>query len=419
MFPGRRVVLAGRPARYHPGSMRMSIGRQQAGSSLPAPRRGRPVAAGRSGPLASMLRWGLLAVAIFAACTILLLALAVAQRGGSVRTMAAPGFTLADQAGRRHTLAAYRGRPVFLLFLPTPPTGAPPGAEPAARAALESLRRAGSKLDHLGVKLFALTDLPPAAAARLHTEAGLDFPLLYDERSAVLRRYLPYRGRPVTGPITFIVGPEGRVEAAVEPDGRRDYAEKVLIHARCCLGEMTPSGKVERFAVVPDFGLPGALTEEAASVATLYGEQRRPVTVLLFLSTRCPCSRAYTDRLRALAEEFSPRQVRFVALFSNADEDVEVIADFVRRARWPFLVARDAGADVAGRVGAMVTPEALVLDRHGRIRYHGRVDDTRLESEVRRRDLREAILAVLAGREPEPWEQVSFGCAILGGRAAQ
>ena len=51
----------------------------------------------------------------------------------------------------------------------------------------------------------------------------------------------------------------------------------------------------------------------------------------------------------------------------------------------------------------MCTPDLYVFDRDRRLAYHGRLDDSpRDASKVKRRELREAVDALLAGKKPEP-----------------
>ena len=65
-----------------------------------------------------------------------------------------------------------------------------------------------------------------------------------------------------------------------------------------------------------------------------------------------------------------------------------------------------------------MTPEAVVFDRDGSLRYLGRIDDRFPELGTRREpashDLRAAIDAVLAGRRPDPARTEVTGCVIEG-----
>lgn len=67
--------------------------------------------------------------------------------------------------------------------------------------------------------------------------------------------------------------------------------------------------------------------------------------------------------------------------------------------------------------GAKVTPEAIVIDRSGLIRYRGRIDDQFADfgdrrKEARTHDLRDAISAVLGGQTVKAPETQPIGCLI-------
>jgi hypothetical protein len=59
------------------------------------------------------------------------------------------------------------------------------------------------------------------------------------------------------------------------------------------------------------------------------------------------------------------------------------------------------------------TPDIFVYDRDRRLAYHGRIDDSWKDpTKVTRRDLAEAIAALLAGQRPSPDQTPSLGCSI-------
>ena len=82
-----------------------------------------------------------------------------------------------------------------------------------------------------------------------------------------------------------------------------------------------------------------------------------------------------------------------------------------------FPVARDRDAALAARLGAKVTPEAFVIDDRGRIRYRGRIDDQFAARRQRNAhpntsELRDAVAAVLAGRDVANPSVEAVGCPI-------
>jgi hypothetical protein len=67
---------------------------------------------------------------------------------------------------------------------------------------------------------------------------------------------------------------------------------------------------------------------------------------------------------------------------------------------------------VADAYGAEVTPEIFVLDDKLTLRYHGRIDDSQKPAGVSANDLRDALNAMLAGKEIAKKETKAFGCSI-------
>jgi hypothetical protein len=72
----------------------------------------------------------------------------------------------------------------------------------------------------------------------------------------------------------------------------------------------------------------------------------------------------------------------------------------------------DEGQRVARSWGPTCTFHAFLLDREGRLRYEGRVDDARLEQRVTCRDLSNAIDDVLAGQVVRTTQTRAFGCSL-------
>ena len=76
----------------------------------------------------------------------------------------------------------------------------------------------------------------------------------------------------------------------------------------------------------------------------------------------------------------------------------------------PYL--HDATQEVAREYGAKVTPDVFVLDAEARLRYRGAPDGDYDDPAQRAAWLREALDAVLAGRDPDTGETAPVGCSI-------
>lgn len=135
-------------------------------------------------------------------------------------------------------------------------------------------------------------------------------------------------------------------------------------------------------------------------------------TLVLFIGVECPISNAYDGRLVRLADEYRSKGVRFLAINSNKQERMAEVGDHAKKSGFPFPVLKDPRNVVADRWGALVTPEAFVLDRRGVLQYHGRIDDSQGTATVKSPDLKNALDAVLAGKKPAKPETKVFGCII-------
>jgi peroxiredoxin len=134
--------------------------------------------------------------------------------------------------------------------------------------------------------------------------------------------------------------------------------------------------------------------------------------VIIWVSTKCPVSNAYNDRMAALTREYRAKGFTFLGINSNRTEKLEEIAAHASENGLDFPVLKDERNVVADRYGASVTPEVYVLDAEGVLHYHGRIDDSMKESGVTTRDLEEVLDAMLAGKPVPKSESKAFGCTI-------
>lgn len=135
-------------------------------------------------------------------------------------------------------------------------------------------------------------------------------------------------------------------------------------------------------------------------------------TVLLFLSTVCPISNAYQDRIRGLLQYFDGKPARILLVNANDNETAEETARYAADVKFPAPIFKDWRNTVADRFGATLTPEAVVLDSQGTPRYQGAIDDSRNPARVRIEALKTAVDDVVAGRAVSVKPIRAFGCAI-------
>jgi peroxiredoxin len=143
-----------------------------------------------------------------------------------------------------------------------------------------------------------------------------------------------------------------------------------------------------------------------------------PVLVVMFICNHCPYVQAVEDRLIALAGELKSKNVQFVAICSNdatsyPDDAYDKLAERWRKKAYGFPYLHDESQAVARAFGAVCTPDIYVFDRHRKLAYRGRIDDSWKDpAKVTRRDLADAIEALLQGAAPAAEQRPSLGCSI-------
>lgn len=161
-------------------------------------------------------------------------------------------------------------------------------------------------------------------------------------------------------------------------------------------------------ATIEDFTLPDVDGKERA-LNSLKGENG---TVLIFVAVQCPVSNAYNERMEKLAQDYKARGISVIGINANATEPADAVKSHAAAHRLTFPILKDPANKIADRLGAQHTPEAYFLDANSKLVYHGRIDNSRDESQVSSSDLRDAIEATLAGKPVAKTTASAFGCSI-------
>jgi peroxiredoxin len=170
----------------------------------------------------------------------------------------------------------------------------------------------------------------------------------------------------------------------------------------------TPAG-LAIGSTLEEFKLPDANGKERA-LSSVKGAKG---TVLIFVSTRCPVSNAYNERMEKLALELKARGVNVVGINSNVEETPDEMKQHALEKSLSFTLLKDKGNVIADRLGAQKTPEAFFLDASNKLLYRGRIDDTDpRRGEPTASDLRNAVDETLAGKPVTKPEGLAFGCSI-------
>jgi peroxiredoxin len=165
--------------------------------------------------------------------------------------------------------------------------------------------------------------------------------------------------------------------------------------------------------VVPAFALPDTDGREHAAPL----DEAPPATVLVVTCLHCPYVIAWNPRVRAVAEEYVPRGVRFLGIHANDAERYPAdspahIRRFVGEQAWPFPYLVDESQDTARALGAEVTPHVFVLDAQQRLVYRGAPDSDHKDPGQNAAWLRGALDAALAGEAVAEPETRARGCGV-------
>ncbi len=143
----------------------------------------------------------------------------------------------------------------------------------------------------------------------------------------------------------------------------------------------------------------------------------KKLVALIFVANRCPTARIYRWRLEAMQREYADRGFQIIAVNTDSEylHPEESYAEMVKTAkdwRYNFPYVKDEDQSLGRAMGAVVTFHAFLIDGDRRLRYRGRVDDSRIPKNVTTRDLRNAVDELLAGKQVTVPDTDPFGCSI-------
>ena len=163
---------------------------------------------------------------------------------------------------------------------------------------------------------------------------------------------------------------------------------------------------------VEDFTLP----DQHGVRHRLHGYGDAAAIVLMVQGNGCPVVRNALVDLRTVRERFAERDIVFLMINSNLQDDSTSIRAEAEEWGIDLPILMDDGQRVGQQLQLTRTAEVLVLDGSWRVAYRGPVND-RLSYERQRRSARQhyladALDAVLAGETPAVARKDAIGCLI-------
>jgi peroxiredoxin len=157
----------------------------------------------------------------------------------------------------------------------------------------------------------------------------------------------------------------------------------------------------------PDFALP-----DLQGKVHRLSKQRGRLVVVNFWSAECPWAERADQTLLEDLHHWG-EAVQLWPIASNANESPSLVERVASERGLP-LVLLDEDQKVADLYGAQTTPHLFVIDEQGILRYQGAINDvTFRQREPTHYYLREAVEALLAGRQPQTPQTSPYGCAIV------
>jgi thiol-disulfide isomerase/thioredoxin len=141
------------------------------------------------------------------------------------------------------------------------------------------------------------------------------------------------------------------------------------------------------------------------------------VTVFVFMAPDCPLCINYSLAIRELENEFKDESFKVNLIFPGEIYSNNEISTFLLDHNLKSTTLIDKNYDIVRLMEATVTPEAILVNNQGVIKYKGAIDDwvygTGLRKQlVTKTYLKDAINAVLHGKEPAQDYIRAYGCYI-------
>ncbi len=176
-------------------------------------------------------------------------------------------------------------------------------------------------------------------------------------------------------------------------------------------------------AAAPAFNLPGVDGRNWA----LKDFADAKILVVVFTCDHCPTAQYYQERIKQIVTDYKSKGVAVVAIMPNDPKSIRLdelgwtdlsdsFAEMKIRAKdskfnFPYLYDGE-NEEVSRAYGPVATPHVFVFDGARKLRYVGAIDNSQRIEYVTKNYLRDALDALLAGKEPPVAETKAVGCSI-------
>jgi thiol-disulfide isomerase/thioredoxin len=144
-----------------------------------------------------------------------------------------------------------------------------------------------------------------------------------------------------------------------------------------------------------------------------------PAVLVAFICNHCPYVKHIRKALAQLGKDLQAKGVAMIGINSNdavayPDDSPARMKEEKASVGYTFPYLYDESQEVAKAYHAACTPDFFVFDKNRKLVYRGQMDSSRPGNEKPNdgADLRAAIDAALAGKEPLAKQMPSIGCNI-------
>ena len=176
-------------------------------------------------------------------------------------------------------------------------------------------------------------------------------------------------------------------------------------------------------AKAPAFNLPGIDGRNW----TLKDFADSRILIVAFTCNHCPTAQYYEERIKQIVADYKTKGVALVAIMPNDPKSVrldelgwsdlgDTFAEMKLRAKdrhfeFPYLYDGET-EEISRAYGPVATPHVFVFDADRTLRYVGAIDNSERIRHVTKNYLRDALDALLVGKQPPVTQTKAVGCSI-------
>ena len=138
----------------------------------------------------------------------------------------------------------------------------------------------------------------------------------------------------------------------------------------------------------------------------------------MFICNHCPFVVHVLDEIISISEDYF-KDISFIAISSNdivnyPEDSPKLMKKLAIDKEFTFPYLYDENQEVAKKYDAACTPDFFLYDKNNKLVYRGQLDDSRPGKNipVTGKDLRNAIVSLIEGKEIDKNQKPSIGCNI-------